>query len=58
VAAAYLGDRNQFQIAVEGCDALVTVTAQNAAARESGFQPGEVVYLTWPPDAPVLLPAE
>ncbi len=39
VAAAYLGDRNQFQVAVEGCDALVTVTAQNAGARENRFQP-------------------
>lgn len=58
VAAAYLGDRNQFRVAVQGTDALVAVAAQNMGRRDGAFEQGEAVYLTWSPDALVLLPAE
>jgi spermidine/putrescine ABC transporter ATP-binding subunit len=58
VAAAYLGDRNQFRIALEGGEDPIAVTAQNAGAGDAGFRNGDIVYVTWAPDALVLLPPE
>jgi spermidine/putrescine ABC transporter ATP-binding subunit len=57
-AAAYLGDRNQFQIAIEGADAPIAVAAQNAGGGDAGFTGGDIVYVVWTPDAFVLLPAD
>jgi spermidine/putrescine ABC transporter ATP-binding subunit len=57
--AAYLGDRNQFHLALEGSDAPVAVAAQNTAISDGApFQEGESLYLGWRPDAWVLLPPE
>jgi spermidine/putrescine ABC transporter ATP-binding subunit len=55
-AAAYLGDRWQFQVAVEGIAAPVLVVSQNTEG--ASLQPGENVHLTWASDAPVLLPPD
>lgn len=54
LAAAYLGDRSQFQVAIDGADTPITVVAQSGA----GLHAGEAVYLTWSPDALILLPPE
>jgi len=57
--AAYLGDRNQFHLMLEGSEAPVTVAAQSAAAPEGApFGEGENLYVGCRPDAWVLLPAD
>jgi spermidine/putrescine transport system ATP-binding protein/putrescine transport system ATP-binding protein len=58
VAAAYLGDRNQFQVAGEGANAPLAVAAQNAGSGDAAFKAGDIVYVAWAPDAFVLLPAD
>jgi spermidine/putrescine transport system ATP-binding protein/putrescine transport system ATP-binding protein len=55
VAASYLGDRSQLQIAIPNADALLLVTSPNAGAQDI-YRAGDSVTLTWPHDAPVLLP--
>jgi spermidine/putrescine transport system ATP-binding protein/putrescine transport system ATP-binding protein len=58
-ASAYLGERNHFQIVVAGLKDPVSVATQNAARLgTAGFASGETVYLSWPADAMVVLPAE
>ena len=56
IAAAYLGDRRQFQIAVEGVSTPVLVVSQNSEG--APLQSGDSVHLSWVSDAPVLLPAD
>jgi len=59
VATAYLGDRNQFQLAVDGLSEPVTVAAQNiAAAQTLRPMPGDRLFVTWSPEAPVILPRD
>jgi spermidine/putrescine transport system ATP-binding protein/putrescine transport system ATP-binding protein len=58
-AAAYLGERSHFNVMVEGLKEPVSVAAQNAARLgKAAFHGGETVYLSWPPDAMVILPRE
>jgi ABC-type Fe3+/spermidine/putrescine transport system ATPase subunit len=52
VAASYLGDRSQIQVRIPGAEEPIAVVAQNISA----FQPGDAIYLTWTPDAPLVLP--
>ena len=57
LAAAYLGERSHFQVAVEGFATPVAVAAQNAKRDlEASHRRGDAVYLSWQPDALVLLP--
>ena len=57
--AAYLGDRNQFHLIIEGTNAQVAVAAQNAVAADGPpFKEGESLYLGWKPNAWVLLPPD
>jgi spermidine/putrescine ABC transporter ATP-binding subunit len=58
VTAAYLGDRNQFRVAVDGIESPIVVAAQNAGTGDAGFRNGDIVYVAWSPGALVLLPAE
>jgi spermidine/putrescine transport system ATP-binding protein len=59
VGAAYFGERYQFQVAIDGAAVPVMVAAQNRRAHDSGgFTPGDNVYVSWPPDAVVVLPAD
>jgi spermidine/putrescine ABC transporter ATP-binding subunit len=51
LAASYLGDRSQIQVRIPGTDAPIAVVAQNISA----FGPGDAIYLTWQPDAPLIL---
>jgi spermidine/putrescine transport system ATP-binding protein/putrescine transport system ATP-binding protein len=53
-AVAYLGDRRQFQLAVESAAAPVLAVSQAGSGTE--LQPGESVFLSWAEDAPLLLP--
>ena len=55
-AMTYLGERSHFQVLVEGLGAPISVAAQNAARDGAGLREGESVYLSWPADAPLLLP--
>ena len=58
-AAAYLGERSHYNIAVPGLAEPVSVASQNAekiVAR--GHAVGDTVYLSWPPDALVALPKD
>jgi len=50
-ASVYLGERSHFNVMVEGLHAPVSVAAQNAV--HAG---GDVVFLSWPSDAMVILP--
>jgi spermidine/putrescine transport system ATP-binding protein/putrescine transport system ATP-binding protein len=59
VAAAYLGDRSQFQVALEGATKPVIVSAQNIITRgDAQFGAGDAVHLSWAAGGPLLLPPE
>ena len=58
-ARAYLGDRNHYYVEVEGLAKPLAVAAQNVdrgrGQRDLG---GQAVWVTWPADAALLLPAD
>ena len=57
-AVAYFGDRSHFFIDVAGCEKPLAVALQNGERRVDGSDPvGRPVWLSWEPDAAVLLPA-
>jgi spermidine/putrescine ABC transporter ATP-binding subunit len=57
MAAAYLGERSHYTVAVAGLDAAISVSAQNAQKIVTrGHAPGDAVYLSWAVDAVVILP--
>jgi spermidine/putrescine ABC transporter ATP-binding subunit len=57
-AVAYFGDRSHFYVNVEGCAKPLAVALQNGERRVDGADPvGKPVWLSWEPDAAVLLPA-
>ena len=58
IAAAYLGDRSQFQVAIEGAAKPVIVSAPNTDAQGARFGAGETVLMSWSAGGPVLLPPE
>ncbi|MBV9541335.1 MAG: ABC transporter ATP-binding protein [Alphaproteobacteria bacterium] len=59
VAAAYLGERSHYTVAIAGRNEPVAVAAQNAEKIVTrGHAPGDAVYLSWAPDAVVVLPAD
>jgi len=56
-ALAYLGERSHYSIAVEGLKETIFVADQNSAKSPiRGLAGGDVVYLSWSPDALVVLP--
>ena len=56
IAAAYLGDRSQFQVKIEGASNPVVVSTQNLAPSDGRrFEPHETLYLGWNPEGPILL---
>lgn len=58
-AASYLGERSHFNIAVAGLTEPVSVAGQNAEKIVTrGPAPGDIVHLTWSPDALVVLPKD
>src|SRR5690349_19924716 len=57
-AVAYFGDRSHFYVNVEGCGKPLAVALQNGERRiDNGDPVGKPVWLSWEPDAAVLLPA-
>jgi spermidine/putrescine ABC transporter ATP-binding subunit len=55
---AYFGDRSYFYVHVQGCEKPLAVALQNGERRVDGTDPvGKPVWLTWEPNAAVLLPA-
>jgi spermidine/putrescine ABC transporter ATP-binding subunit len=59
VAVAYLGDRTQFRVALDGSDTPIIVVAQNTGMCDpTSLRQGEFVYVTWSRNAPLLLPSE
>jgi spermidine/putrescine transport system ATP-binding protein/putrescine transport system ATP-binding protein len=57
--AAYLGERSHYTVAVAGLSEPISVSAQNTkSAATRGHTPGEAVYLSWAPDAVVLVPSD
>jgi spermidine/putrescine ABC transporter ATP-binding subunit len=55
-AVAYFGDRSHFYVDVEGCEKPLAVALQNGERRIDGGDPvGKAVWLSWEPDAAVLL---
>jgi spermidine/putrescine ABC transporter ATP-binding subunit len=56
-AAAYLGERSHYNIAIAGRAEPVSVAAQNAEKIVTrGHAPGDAVWLSWAADAMVVLP--
>ncbi len=56
-AIAYFGDRSHIFVSVEGCEKPLAVALQNAERRIDGADPvGKPVWLSWEPNAAVLLP--
>ena len=59
IAAAYLGDRSQFQVRLEGESDPIIVSAQNTATGDDRrFETGEAVHVSWTADGPILLPPD
>ncbi len=59
VAAAYLGERSHYNIAIAGRAEPVSVAAQNATKIVTrGHAPGDAVWLSWAADAVVVLPRD
>jgi spermidine/putrescine ABC transporter ATP-binding subunit len=56
-AAAYLGERSHYTVAVAGRAEPVSVAVQNAA-KTRGHAPGDGVFLSWAEDAVVMLPGD
>ena len=58
-AAAYLGERSHYNIAIAGRAEPISVAAQNAEKIVTrGHAPGDTVYLSWAADAVVVLPSD
>jgi len=58
-AAAYLGDRSHFYVAVEGLDKPVAVAAQEVqTAAGHSLDRGSVVWLSWADDSVILLKSD
>jgi len=58
-AQAYLGDRSHFYVEVAGLDRRIAVAAQNVTRNlEFGDSGGREVWVSWPVESGVLLPAE
>ena len=58
IAAAYLGDRSQFQAKIEGASDPVIIAMQNTGANSMRrFEPGETVHVGWSDDGPILFAA-
>jgi ABC-type Fe3+/spermidine/putrescine transport system ATPase subunit len=58
-AEAYLGDRRHFYVEVAGLSARLAVAAQTITrASGNGLARGREVWVNWPVEAGVLLPAE
>jgi len=58
-AAAYLGERSHYTINVPGRAEPVSVSGQNAEKIVTrGHAPGDTVYLSWAPEAVVVLPCD
>jgi len=56
-AAAYLGERSHYNIAVDGLKESVSVAAQNTGKIVThGHALGDIVHMSWPTDAVVVLP--
>lgn len=58
VAAAYLGERTHYTVAVEGLREPIFVADQNAQIAARASVPGDAVHLSWSADDLVVLPAE
>jgi spermidine/putrescine transport system ATP-binding protein/putrescine transport system ATP-binding protein len=58
IAAAYLGERTHYAVAVEGLNEPIFVADQNSQAAARAHAPGDTVYLSWSTDDLVVLPAE
>ena len=58
VSAAFLGDRSQFQVAIDGAAKPVIVSAPNTSAEDARFGAGDAVHVSWIVDGPLLLPPE
>jgi spermidine/putrescine ABC transporter ATP-binding subunit len=56
-AAAFLGERSHYFVKVEGLSEPIAVAVQHNATT-SGQAVGDIVHLSWPADALVVLPAE
>ena len=57
-AVAYFGDRSHYFVDVQGCEKPLAVALQNDERRlDIGDPVGRPVWLSWTPDAAVLLPA-
>jgi spermidine/putrescine transport system ATP-binding protein/putrescine transport system ATP-binding protein len=58
-AAAYLGERSHYTIVVAGLPEPISVAGQNATKDVTrGHAPGDAVYLSWAPDAVLILPQD
>jgi ABC-type Fe3+/spermidine/putrescine transport system ATPase subunit len=55
LALSYLGDRSQLQIAIANAPAPVLASVPNTESQKN-FRVGDAVTLSWPQDAPILLP--
>lgn len=53
--AAYLGERSHFYVKVDGADHPVAVSSQNIEGTGTGFDGPRPVWLSWHPDAAVVL---
>ena len=55
--SAYLGDRNQFYVSVDGCEKPLAVAAVEAS-EEKLLDRESTVWLSWADEALILLPRD
>lgn len=52
----YMGERSHYHIRVPGCDGPIAISFQNSRIKSSiGAQEGRTVWMTWTPDALIVL---
>ena len=57
-ASAYLGERNHINVTVDGIGEPVSVAEQNRDHAGAPHRAGDTVYLSWAPEAMVILPRD
>jgi spermidine/putrescine ABC transporter ATP-binding subunit len=55
VTTTYMGDRSHHFVAVEGLPKPIVVSSQNAQHGRHAAPPGGAAWLSWPPDASIVL---
>lgn len=54
----FLGEHTEYLVRSDDLGDLLVLVARQAETREGAFQPGEAGFVTWGPEAGLILPEE